>query len=82
MSKFIKGMDLSTMLEVEQCGAKYFVDGQEMDILDIMKKNNIDTIRLRVWNDPKSPDGRPYGAGNNDLDATIEMGKRITDAGL
>ena len=30
MGKFIKGMDLSTMLEVEQCGAKYFVDGQEM----------------------------------------------------
>ncbi|MGN1155854.1 MAG: arabinogalactan endo-beta-1,4-galactanase [Agathobacter sp.] len=82
MSKFIKGMDLSTMLEVEQCGAKYYVDGQEMDILDIMKKYDIDTIRLRVWNDPKSPDGRPYGAGNNDLDATIEMGKRVTEAGL
>lgn len=82
MSKFIKGMDLSTMLELEQCGAKYFVDGQEQDVLDICKKNDIDTIRLRIWNDPNSPDGEPYGAGNNDLNATIEMGKRITDAGL
>ena len=82
MSKFIKGMDLSTMLEVEQCGAKYFVDGQEMDILDVVKKYDVDTIRLRIWNDPKSPDGEAYGAGNNDLDATIEMGKRITEAGL
>ena len=44
MSKFIKGMDLSTMLELEQCGAKYFVDGQEQDVLDICKKNDIDTI--------------------------------------
>lgn len=82
MSKFIKGMDLSTMLEVENCGAKYYVDGKEMDILDIMKLNDIDTIRLRIWNDPKSPEGEPYGAGNNDVDATVEMGKRITDAGL
>lgn len=82
MSKFIKGMDLSTMLELEQCGAKYFVDGKEMDILDVMKMNDVDTIRLRIWNDPKSPEGEPYGAGNNDVDATIEMGKRITDAGL
>ncbi len=82
MSKFIKGMDLSTMLELEECGAKYYVDGKEMDILDIMKLNDIDTIRLRIWNDPKSPEGEPYGAGNNDLEAAIEMGKRITEAGL
>ena len=37
MSKFIKGMDLSTLLEMERCGAKYYDHGQEMDILDIMK---------------------------------------------
>ena len=38
MSKFVKGMDLSTLLEMERCGAKYYDHGQEMDILDIMKK--------------------------------------------
>ena len=75
-------MDLSTMLELERCGAKYYVDGNEKDILDIMKENDIDTIRLRIWNDPKSETGEAYGAGDNDLDATIEMGKRITDAGM
>ena len=36
--KFVKGMDLSTLLELEKCGAKYYVDGTETDILDIMKK--------------------------------------------
>ena len=35
--KFVKGMDLSTLLELEKCGAHYYVDGMEMDILDIMK---------------------------------------------
>ena len=24
MSRFIKGMDLSTLLELERCGAKYY----------------------------------------------------------
>lgn len=28
MSKFIKGMDLSTLLELERCGAKYYEDGE------------------------------------------------------
>lgn len=82
MSKFIKGMDLSTLLEMERCGAKYYDDGKEMDILDIMKKYDVDTIRLRLWNDPKSEDGEPYGAGNNDLEETIAIGKRVSDAGL
>ena len=54
MSKFIKGMDLSTLLELERCGAKYYEDGKEKDILDIMKEHDVDTIRLRLWNDPKS----------------------------
>ena len=66
MSKFIKGMDLSTLLELERCGAKYYEDGKEKDILDIMKEHDVDTIRLRLWNDPKSEEGEPYGAGNNE----------------
>ena len=45
MSKFIKGMDLSTLLELERCGAKYYEDGKEKDILDIMKEHDVDTIR-------------------------------------
>ena len=44
MSKFIKGMDLSTLLELERCGAKYYEDGKEKDILDIMKEHDVDTI--------------------------------------
>lgn len=82
MSKFIKGMDLSTLLELERCGAKYYEDGKEKNILDIMKEHDVDTIRLRLWNDPKSEDGEPYGAGNNDLAETIAIGKKVTDAGF
>jgi arabinogalactan endo-1,4-beta-galactosidase len=75
-------MDLSTLAELEKCGAKYYVDGQEQDILDIVKANGVDTIRLRLWNDPKSPKGEAYGAGNNDLETTIYIGKKVTEAGM
>lgn len=66
MSRFIKGMDLSTLLELERCGAKYYDHGKERDILDIMRDYDVDTIRLRLWNDPYSETGEPYGAGCND----------------
>ena len=77
MTKFIKGMDLSTLLELDRCGAKYYDHGKERDILDIMKDYDVDTIRLRLWNDPKSELGEPYGAGNNDLAETIAIGKKL-----
>ena len=80
--KFVKGMDLSTLLELEKCGAKYFVDKTEMDILDIMKKYDVDTIRIRLWNDPWSKAGESYGAGENDLKTTLAIAKKVTDAGL
>lgn len=82
MSRFIKGMDLSTLLELERCGAKYYDHGVERDVLDIIKDYDVDTIRIRLWNDPKSEDGEPYGAGNNDLEEAIAIGKKVTDAGF
>ncbi len=80
--KFVKGMDLSTLLELEKCGAKYYDGGQEMDILDIMKKYDVDTIRIRLWNDPWSESGESYGAGENDLKTSLEIAKRVTTAGF
>lgn len=80
--KFVKGMDLSTLIELERCGAKYYDDGKEMDILDIMKKYDVDTIRIRLWNDPWSETGESYGAGENDLKTSLEIAKRVTEAGF
>ncbi len=82
MRTFIKGMDLSSLLEMERCGAKYYDHGEQKDILQIMKEHDVDTIRVRLWNDPKSPEGEPYGAGSLDLATVIETGRRITQAGL
>ena len=80
--KFVKGMDLSTLLELERCGAVYYDNGEEMDILDIMKKYDVDTIRLRLWNEPWSETGESYGAGENDYETTLAIAKRVTEAGF
>ena len=80
--KFVKGMDLSTLLELERCGAKYYDNGEERDLLAIMKSYDGDTIRIRLWNDPWSETGESYGAGENDLKTSLEIAKRVTAAGF
>ena len=80
--RFIKGVDLSTLLEVEKCGARFFDAGKERDVLDILKDYGIDSVRVRLWNDPYSEDGEPYGAGTNDLATTIALMKRVMEKGF
>lgn len=55
ISDKIKGMDVSTLLEEEECGAKYYDDGEQKDLFEILKKYGVNSIRLRLWNDPYGP---------------------------
>lgn len=80
--EYIKGMDLSVLKELQDLGGKYYDNGVETDILEIMKRYDVDTIRIRLWHDPYSPDGEPYGAGGNDLQTSLTIAKMVTDAGL
>lgn len=82
MAEFIKGMDISTLLEEEECGARYFDEGEQGDLLEILQKYGVNSVRLRLWNDPYSEDGKPYGAGNNDLEKTIILAKRALKLGM
>ncbi len=79
---FIKGVDISTLLEVEKCGGRFFDNGQEKDALTILEDYGINAVRLRLWNHPYSEDGKPYGAGNNDLPTTILLAKRALAKGM
>lgn len=71
LSKFIKGMDVSSLLEERAFGAKYFDGGREDSALSILKAYGADSLRIRLWNDPYSPSGKPYGAGTNDFDKLV-----------
>ncbi|MDO4344057.1 MAG: glycosyl hydrolase 53 family protein [Eubacteriales bacterium] len=82
MSSWITGMDLSTLLEVERCGGRFYDHGVAGDAMDILKTYGMNMVRLRLWNDPFSEDGSPYGAGGNDLEATLTLAKRAKEKGV
>ena len=79
---YFKGMDLSTLEEVENCGGKFYDNGEEKDVFDILKGYDVNYVRLRLWNDPYAEDGRPYGAGCNDMAVTKRLAKRALDHGM
>lgn len=82
MRDFIKGMDISTLAEVEKCGGKFYDHGKQGDLLDILQGYGVNAVRLRLWNNPYTEDGKPYGAGTNDLPVTIGLAKRALAHGM
>ena len=80
--EFIKGMDISSLIEEEQCGAKYYMDGVQMDLLKILKIKGCNYCRLRLWNNPYDEEGTPYGAGSNDMAKLIELSRRVKAEGM
>ena len=74
--QFVKGMDVSMLKELEQHGAVYYLNGEEEDLFKIMRISGVNLIRLRLWNDPYSEKGEPYGGGTNDFETTLELAKR------
>ena len=80
---FIRGMDASAVLVLENSGVKYYnFDGEEQDVFMTLSEAGVNYIRLRVWNDPYDENGNGYGGGNNDLPTAIELGRRATEYGM
>lgn len=79
---FIKGVDVSMLPELEQLGGKFYDNGQVQDPLVIFKAHGVNYIRLRVWDDPKTQDGKPYGGGDVDLNRTLQVAKRAKALGF
>ena len=80
---FIRGMDASAVLAVENSGAKYYnYLGEEQDVFMTLAEAGVNYIRIRVWNDPYDENGNGYGGGNNDVATAIELGKRATMYGM
>ncbi len=73
----VKGADISSLLEVEECGGRFFDGSADAeDLLAILKRHGVNLVRLRLWNDPYDEKGHPYGAGTNDLPRTMELAGR------
>ena len=80
--KYYKGMDISTLLEVEKCGGRFYDGGEAEDVFSILKRYDVNAVRIRLWNDPYSEEGKPYGAGTNDLASVIALSKRAKEKGF
>ena len=80
---FIRGMDASEVLSLENSGVKYYdYDGNEQDIFKTLADSGVNYIRLRVWNDPYDKNGNGYGGGNNDLTTAMKLGVRAARYGM
>ncbi|UPW19691.1 glycosyl hydrolase 53 family protein [Agarivorans sp. TSD2052] len=86
---FIKGVDLSSIIEAESKGAKFYDQhGQAQDIFKILADHNVNWVRIRLWNKPydvywsteltkhQTPIQGAIGGGTNDLATAIEIAKR------
>ncbi|MCR5029660.1 MAG: glycosyl hydrolase 53 family protein [Fibrobacter sp.] len=80
---YIVGVDVSWVLEDESLGAKYYDDGKQQDLFDILQNNGINFIRVRTFvNSCIGYAKNAYsGADPNvcwcDLEHTIKLAKRI-----
>ena len=80
---FILGMDASSVIAEEQSGVKYYdFDGNEQDVFKTLAEAGINTIRVRVWNDPYDENGNGFGGGNCDIEKAVEIGRRATKYGM
>ena len=94
LNNYIIGVDLGTLLEIEELGAKFYdVDGYEVDVFELLSEYGINYVRLRIWVDPYTknpitvggityPAGSAFGGGTNDDKKVIELAKRAVKWGM
>lgn len=80
--KYIVGMDVSTLMDMEADGVSYYDGGQKGELLSILKANGVNSVRVRLWLDPYDANGETYGAGTCDLSRVIGIAKRAKALGM
>ena len=80
---YIVGVDVSWVLEDESLGAKYYDNGKQQDLFDILQNHGINFIRVRTFvNSCIGYAKESYSGANSnvcwcDLEHTIALAKRI-----
>lgn len=78
----ILGADISFLPQLEARGIKFSDNGVQRDVFEILKDHGFNYIRLRLFVDPANDSGYSPGKGFCDLPHTLEMAKRIRNAGM
>lgn len=77
---FYKGVDVSSLPELEKRGTMiYDAQGNACDALALCKQNGVNSIRLRLWNEPWRVE---ESGGYCDLEHTVAFAKRIKAEGF
>ena len=76
------GMDVSTLEETERLGGKFYENGKEAPLYDILKKHGVTSIRLRLWNNPFDEKGESYGAGGCDIETVLRTARGAVKNGM
>lgn len=80
---FVNGVDVSTVLSLEESGVVFRdASGAPSDLFAVLADHGVNSVRIRVWNDPYDEAGHGYGGGNVDVARAVEIGERATAAGL
>jgi len=93
--RFILGADVSTLDAVERGGARFTTaEGRSGTALQILRAAGVNWARLRLWHTPinardviegeriVSRHGEPVGGGNNSLELTLALAKRLRAQGM
>ncbi|MCL2515502.1 MAG: glycosyl hydrolase 53 family protein [Microbacteriaceae bacterium] len=83
-SDFAMGVDVSTVLSLEESGVVFRdASGAAADLFAVLASHGVNSVRIRVWNDPfDDQTGQGYGGGNVGIARAVEIGKRATAAGM
>ena len=84
VDNYIRGVDLSSIIEVESVGGKFYdADGYRVgDVMELLSYYGVNWIRIRLWNDPFTADGASYGGGGNDIQTAMAIGRRAKQWGM
>ncbi|HLI70539.1 MAG TPA: glycosyl hydrolase 53 family protein [Ktedonobacteraceae bacterium] len=77
---FMKGVDVSTLLLMEENGAVYYENGVRKNFLQILKENGVNYVRVRLWVNPANPPQDQPGV--DDLPYVMAMARQIKAFGL
>lgn len=78
-----KGVDVSSVISLENSGVVFRDrNGKEQDLFVTLADAGVNTVRVRIWNDPYDSTGANYGGGICDVDVAEQIAKRCANAGL
>ncbi|OMF97688.1 glycosyl hydrolase 53 family protein [Paenibacillus sp. FSL R7-0273] len=76
---FSKGADISWLPQLEALGHKFYNDnGEEQDLLLILKDHGIDSIRIRAWVNPSDDPSN----GHNSTEEVVALASRVSALGF